>query len=149
MPRVPDESIARLKRSMGLPNPEQPIKIEGADYQAVPDSQHEIKTLKEALAHKTRLCDRIEDQKGRLTTEIHNLEWELSERNNENEALIREKRVTGKKIQDLQMQLDMCQSIALLKQMQEKTQRTAEILSATLAQERPHKRPRNEPVLIE
>jgi hypothetical protein len=40
------------------------------------------------------------------------------------------------------MQLDMCQSIALLKQMQEETQRTAEILSSTLEEERAAKRPR-------
>ena len=104
------------------------------------DYQQEIKQLKEALAHKTKLCDRIEGQKGRLTMEINRLKWELSERMDENETLYGEKRATGKKIQDLQMQLDLCQSIALLKQMQEEGQRTAEILSATLAEERAAKR---------
>lgn len=108
----------------------------------IPDYQNEIKGLKEALAHKTKLCDRIEGQKGRLTMEINKLKWELCEKSDENESLTREKILSGKKIQDLQMQLDVCQSIALLKQMQEEAQRTAEILSATLAEERAAKRPR-------
>lgn len=106
------------------------------------DYQNEIKSLKEALAHKTKLCDRIEGQKGRLTMEINKLKWELSEKLEENCALVREKILSGKKIQDLQMQLDMCQSIALLKQMQEETQRTSEILASTLAEERASKRQR-------
>ena len=85
----------------------------------IPDYQNEIKNLKEALAHKTKLCDRIEGQKGRLTMEINKLKWELGEKADANESLNREKLLMGKKIQDLQMQLDMCQSVALLKQMQE------------------------------
>jgi hypothetical protein len=118
------------------------VDIKQGVCNVIPDYQVEIKQLKEALAHKTKLCDRIEGQKGRLTMEINRLKWELSERMDENEALNGEKRATGKKIQDLQMQLDLCQSIALLKQMQEEAQRTAEILSSTLAEERAAKRPR-------
>jgi chromosome segregation ATPase len=118
------------------------VDIKQGVCNVIPDYQQEIKQLKEALAHKTKLCDRIEGQKGRLTMEINRLKWELSERVDENEALHGEKRATGKKIQDLQMQLDLCQSIALLKQMQEEAQRTAEILSTTLAEERSFKRPR-------
>jgi hypothetical protein len=118
------------------------VDIKQGVCNVIPDYQQEIKQLKEALTHKTKLCDRIEGQKGRLTMEINRLKWELSERMDENEALHQEKRVTGKKIQDLQMQLDLCQSIALLKQMQEEAQRTAEILSSTLAEERSFKRPR-------
>ena len=110
--------------------------------QEVPDYQNEIKSLKEALAHKTKLCDRIEGQMGRLTMEVNKLKWELGEKSDENCSLTREKILSGKKIQDLQMQLDLCQSIALLKQMQEEAQRTAEILSSTLAEERAAKRPR-------
>ena len=56
--------------------------------------------------------------------------------------LRKDKQIQSKKLQDLQVQLDMCQSIALLKQMQEETQRTAEILSSTLEEERAAKRPR-------
>ena len=74
--------------------------------------------------------------------EINKLKWELGEQKDENAALVREKILTGKKIQDLQMQLDMCQSIALLKQMQEETQHTTEILASTLADEREAKRQR-------
>lgn len=118
------------------------VDIKQGVCNVIPDYQNEIKNLREALAHKTKLCDRIEGQKGRLTMEINKLRWELGERNDENETLMMDKRVSAKKIQDLQMQLDMCQSIALLKQMQEETQRTAEILSSTLEEERAAKRPR-------
>ena len=118
------------------------VDIKQGVCNVIPDYQNEIKSLKEALAHKTKLCDRIEGQKGRLTMEINKLKWELGEKSDENCSLIREKILSGKKIQDLQMQLDLCQSIALLKQMQEEAQRTAEILSSTLAEERAAKRPR-------
>jgi hypothetical protein len=125
------------------------VDIKHGVCNVIPDYQKEIRALKDALAHKTKLCDRIENQKGRLTMEINKLRWELGERNDENETLKMDKHVSAKKIQDLQMQLDMCQSIALLKQMQEEAQRTAEILlttseglSATLAEERAAKRQR-------
>jgi hypothetical protein len=123
----------------------QVVKLDGIQdgvCNVIPDYQREIVKLREALAHKTKLCDRIEGQKGRLTMEINKLKWELGEKSDANEALNRDKFITGKKMQDLQMQLDMCQSIALLKQMQEETQRTAEILSSTLADERAAKRQR-------
>jgi len=118
------------------------VDIKQGVCNVIPDYQNEIRNLKEALAHKTKLCDRIEGQKGRLTMEINRLKWELTEKSEENESLNKEKQVMSKKIQDMHMQLDMCQSIALLKQMQEETQRTAEILSSTLAEERAGKRPR-------
>jgi hypothetical protein len=118
------------------------VDIKQGVCNVIPDYQNEIRNLKEALAHKTKLCDRIEGQKGRLTMEINRLKWEVTEKSEENESLNKEKQVMSKKIQDMHMQLDMCQSIALLKQMQEETQRTAEILSSTLAEERAGKRPR-------
>jgi hypothetical protein len=108
----------------------------------IPDYQKEIAKLKQDLAHKTKLCDRIEGQKGRLTMEINRLNFELGERNDEAEALRLQKHEQSKKIQDLLQQLDMCKSIALLKQMQEEAQHTAEILSSTLAEERAAKRVR-------
>lgn len=106
----------------------------------IPDYQKEIAKLKQDLAHKTKLCDRIEGQKGRLTMEINRLNFELGERNDEAEALRLQKHEQSKKIQELLQQLDMCKSIALLKQMQEEAQHTAEILSSTLAEERAAKR---------
>lgn len=123
----------------------QAVKLDGIEQgvlNVIPDYQNEIKCLKEALAHKTKLCDRIEGQKGRLTMEINKLKWELDEKNEENELLRKDKNAQSKKIQELQEQVDLCQSIALLKQMQEETQRTAEILSSTLEDERAAKRPR-------
>jgi hypothetical protein len=123
------------------------VKLEEGQQQqgvcsVVPDYQNEIKTLREALAHKTKLCDRIEVQKGRLTMEVSRLTWQLDEKVEAYESLHREKLLAGRKIQDLQVQLDMCQSIALLKQMQEETQRTTEILASTLAEERAAKKQR-------
>ena len=112
------------------------------DMRRMEDYENEIRDLKQALDHKTKLCDRIEGQKGELIKEISQLKWELGEKSEENETLRKDKQIQSKKLQDLQVQLDMCQSIALLKQMQEETQRTAEILSSTLAEERAAKRPR-------
>jgi hypothetical protein len=118
------------------------VDIKQGVCNVIPDYQNEVKTLKEALAHKTKLCDRIEGQKGRLTMEINKLKWELGERKEEVESLRGDKHALAKKAQELEVRLDMCQSIALLKQMQEETQRTAEILSSTLAEERSAKRAR-------
>jgi hypothetical protein len=125
----------------------QPVKLEEGKQQqevccVIPDYQNEIKTLREALAHKTKLCDRIELQKGRLTMEVNRLTWQLDEKVEAYESLHREKLLANRKIQDLQVQLNMCQSIALLKQMQEETQRTTEILASTLAEERAAKKQR-------
>ena len=47
-----------------------------------------------------------------------------------------------KTIQDLMEKLDMCKGIAMLKQMLEETQHTAEILSSALAEVRNNKRAR-------
>lgn len=118
------------------------VDIKQGVCNVIPDYQNEVKALKEALAHKTKLCDRIEGQKGRLTMEINKLKWELGERKEEVESLRGDKLALARRAQELEVQLDMCQSIALLKQMQEEAQRTAEILASTLEEERAAKRPR-------
>lgn len=137
-----EDVLNSLRRSMNRAIDASIIRDVEEDMRRVEDYENEIKNLKEALAHKTKLCDRIEGQKGRLTMEINKLKWELGEKSEENETLRKDKQAQGKKIQELQEQLDLCQSIALLKQMQEEAQRTAEILSSTLAEERTTKRPR-------
>ena len=134
VPRFTDEILASAQAGHAhekIESGNELVDIKHSVCNVIPDYQKEIRALKDALAHKTKLCDRIENQKGRLTMEINKLRWELGERNDENETLMMDKRVSAKKIQDLQMQLDMCQSIALLKQMQEEAQRTAEILLST------------------
>jgi len=108
----------------------------------IPDYQEKITKLEGALDHKTKMCDRIEGQKGRLTMEINKLKWELSESLEEKQQLREDKTSLTKKIHELLEQQDMYKSIALLKQMQEETQHTAEILVSTLAEERAAKRPR-------
>lgn len=123
----------------------QAVKLDGINQgvlNVIPDYQNELRHLLKSLAHQTALCDRVETQKGRLTMEINKLRWELGEKSEENESLRKDKHAQSKKIQELQEQVDLCQSIALLKQMQEEAQRTAEILSSTLADERAAKRPR-------
>ena len=108
----------------------------------IPDYQKKITNLEEALAHKTKLCDRIEGQKGRLTMEINKLKWEVGELNDKATSLQLQNSQQNKKIQELQEQLDICKSIALLKQTHEELQRTAEILASTLEEERAAKRAR-------
>ena len=121
------------------------VKLEeGGGGCGIPDYQKEITQLKEALAHKTRMCDRIEGQKGRMTMEINRLKSDLSQGFAENESHRREKMVYVNKIQDLQERVELCQGIALLKQVQEEAQHTAEILSSMLAKERATKRQRRE-----
>lgn len=129
----------------GPPRASQAVKLEEnapSHVILLEDDDTELGGLKEALAYQTKLCNRIEAQKARLTMEINQLRWELSEKSEENEALRKDKRAQGKKLQELQVQLDVFQSIALLKQLQEETQRTAETLASALAEERAAKRVR-------
>lgn len=118
------------------------VDIKNGVCGVIPDYQRKITSLEEALAHKTKLCDRIEGQKGRLTMEINRLMWGTGELNDKVESLQKEKCLQSKKIQELQDQLDVYKAIALLKQMQEETQRTADILASTLEEERAAKRAR-------
>lgn len=121
----------------------QVVKLDGIQYgvcNVIPDYQREIEQLKHKLAHKTAMCDRIEGQKGRLTYEINKLKAELEESTIEKESLRHEKQLQVKSIQTLQEQVDMCKGIAILKQMMEETQHTAEVLSSSLAEERESKR---------
>lgn len=118
------------------------VDIKNGVCGVIPDYQKKITNLEEALAHKTKLCDRIEGQKGRLTMEINKLKWEVTELNDKTTSLQLQNSQQNKKIQELQEQLDICKSIALLKQTHEELQRTAEILASTLEEERAAKRAR-------
>jgi chromosome segregation ATPase len=118
------------------------VDIKNGVCGVIPDYQKKITNLEEALAHKTKLCDRIEGQKGRLTMEINKLKWEVGELNDKATSLQLQNFQQNKKIQELQEQLDICKSIALLKQTHEELQRTAEILASTLEEERAAKRAR-------
>ena len=123
----------------------QEVKLDGIQHgmcNVIPDYQKEIEQLKQKLTHKTALCDRIEGQKGRLTYEINKLKLELEESITEKQSLCREKVLHLKSIQELQEQVDMCKGIAMLKQMMDETQHTAEILSSTLEETRESKRTR-------
>ncbi len=139
----------------------QSVKREGVDHgvcNVIPDYQNEIAKLKEALTHKTKMCERIEAQKGNMTMELNKLKSELSQGHTDIESLHREKVSFISRIQELQERVDMCQGITILKQMQEETQytaeilkqtleksqHTAEILTSTLAEERAYKRQRRE-----
>lgn len=118
------------------------VKVEPTAVIKVEVCHDEMKALRDALACKTKQCECIESQKGKLTLEFIKLKWELNEKKDENECLCRERVLANKTIQDLKMQLDVFQSIALLKQLQEETQRTAETLASALAEERAAKRGR-------
>jgi hypothetical protein len=115
----------------------------------VSDYQKEIKDLKDAIACKTAMCETAETE---LTHQAHvvNLQKDyISKLEDQHKAHLLEQLAWSRQgieleseIKTLQEQRGMCQSIALLKQMQEETQRTAEILSSTLADERAAKRQR-------
>jgi hypothetical protein len=124
----------------------QEVKLDGIQHgmcHVIPDYQREIEQLRQKLAHKTALCDRIEGQKGRLTYEINKLKLELDESITQKQSLHREKVMHVMRIQELQEQVDMCKGIAMLKQMLDETQHTTEILTSTLAEERANKRSRS------
>lgn len=132
--------------------------VEHGSCIVIPDYPNEIARLKEALTHKTKMCERIEKQKGCLTMEINKQKSELTQIHTSIESLHREKVGFISRIQDLQERVDMCKGITILKQMQEETQytaeilkqtleksqHTAEILTSTLAEERASKRQRSE-----
>ena len=118
MSRIPDSFIDLVN-----------IKEEGSN-------REEVCSSREALSHKTMLCDRIDSQGRTLTAEINGLESEV-------DSLYRDKRVLSKKIQEIKTQLDVCKSVAALKDMQEETQRIADNLLSALSDMRGIKRQRS------
>lgn len=124
--------------------------IENGVCNVIPDYQKEILKLKEALAYKTAACDTIEGKlayKTRLVNQqdlfIATMEEEHSLHVKEKQAWAHERGALKTQISGLLEQINMCKSIALLQQMQEKTQHTAEILASTLEEERACKRQRD------
>ena len=120
------------------------VKIEARDPAACnsPGPDRSIRVLREALGHKTRLCERLETQRGCLVVDVARLRWELNERTGETESLRAEKVVLNRKLQELSDHQEMARCVAMLKQIQDEAQHTAELLSSTLAEERALKRRR-------
>ena len=110
----------------------------------IKENQELITLLSSQLAHKGALCERIERQKGVLTSEIRKLKLELEESNVGKIRFRNENNAQADRIKDLTEKIDMCRGIALLNQMIDETLCTAETLESTLANHRASKRPRNE-----
>ncbi len=122
------------------------VDIKQGVCNVIPDYQNEIKVLKDALAKKTAACDTIEGKLAHKTRLIDQQDAYINKMEEEQKELTEQKRLLKRtisnqeeKIAMFQEQLDMSKH---LYQVLEKTQRTAEILSSTLAEEREAKKRR-------
>lgn len=125
----------------------QVVKLDGIENgvcNVIPDYQNEIKTLKEALAKKTSLCDTVEGKLAHKTRMINQQNDYITKLEDQHKSHLLEQLAWSRqgaelqsKITALQEQLDTSRN---LQQMLEQARLTAEILSATLAEERAAKR---------
>jgi len=132
----------------------QAVKLDGIEQgvcHVIPDYQNENAKLKDALAKKTAACDTIEGKlayKTRLVNQhevfVAKLEEAQVQHVKDTQAWTHEKASMQSQITALQEQLDLCRSIAHLREMQESMLHTANVLSSTLAEERAAKRARTQ-----
>lgn len=104
--------------------------------------EHEISRLRELLARKTAEYDTMEGKLAFKTRLVNQLEEEQLLHSREARASTRERASLRSHLSSLQDQVDLCKSIANLKEMQESLQSTANVLSSTLSEERAAKRAR-------
>lgn len=129
----------------------QAVKLEGIEHgvcNVIPDYQNEIAKLKDILTKKTAACDTIEGRLAYKTRVVNQQDKYIAELEEDRRVLVEQKQtLIQEKINlfnentTLKEQLDLSRH---LKQILEKTQHTAEILSSTLAEERATKRQRLE-----
>jgi hypothetical protein len=129
----------------------QAVKLEGIHNgvcYVIPDYQNEIAKLKDTLTKKTAACDTIEGRLAYKTRVVNQQDKYIAELEEDRRVLVEQKQtLIQEKINlfnentTLKEQLDLSRH---LKQILEKTQHTAEILSSTLAEERASKRQRRE-----
>jgi len=129
------------------------VDIKHGVCNVIPDYQNEIKTLKDALVHKTAVCDTVEGKLGHKTRLINQqdayiakLEEDAKVFISEKQAWMREKSELVNKNSILEDELEKSRNF---KSILEKAchfvdiaSQTAEILSSTLAEERAAKRAR-------
>lgn len=123
----------------------QMIKSEGDQHSicnVIPEYQKEIELLKQKLAYKTALYDKIEGQVVKKTHELYKLTVELEALTHENKSLSARLQTLAEEKVALIEQVDLCKASAMLKQMMEETRYTTEVLSSVLTQERASKRQR-------
>jgi hypothetical protein len=119
----------------------QVVKLDGIEHgvcNVIPDYQKEIEQLKQKLAHKTALCDKIEGQKAYQTREIRKQAMEIDTLKDERLIHIMEKKAWVDEKAILLEQVDLCKAITQAKQMTE----AAQALSAMIVSERDSKRQR-------
>ena len=120
----------------------QAVKLEGIEQgvcHVIPDYQNEIVKLKDALAKKTAACDTIEGKLAYKTRVINQQGKYIDKLDEEQQLLVQQNRVLARENTVMKEQLELSQH---LKQTLEKSQHLADILSATLAEERAAKRAR-------
>jgi hypothetical protein len=120
----------------------QAVKLEGIEQgvcHVIPDYQNEIVKLKDALAKKTAACDTIEGKLAYKTRVINQQGRYIDKLDEEQQLLVQQNRGLVRENTIMKEQLELSQH---LKQTLEKSQHLADILSATLAEERAAKRAR-------
>lgn len=153
-----EKTMAAIKQSMTLQEEtkaavvkvesslqSQVVKLEGIEHgvcNVIPDYQKEIELLKQKLAHKTALCDKIEGQKAYQTREIRKQAMEIDTLKDERLIHIMEKKAWVDEKAILMEQVDLCKAITQAKQMTEAAQETTAILSSIIESKRDCKRQR-------
>jgi hypothetical protein len=148
-----EKTMAAMKQSMALQEEtkaavvkvedslqSQAVKLEGIENgvcNVIPDYQKEIELLKQKLAHKTALCDKIEGQKAYQTREIRKQAMEIDELKDERIVHMQERQVWANEKAALLEQVDLCKAITQAKRMTEAAQETAAILSSMISSKRP------------
>jgi hypothetical protein len=124
----------------------QVVKLEGIEHgvcNVIPDYQKEIEMLKQKLAHKTALCDKIEGQKAYQTREIRKQAMEIDGLRDEKIIHQMEKQAWMSEKASLLEQVDLCKAITQAKQMSEAAQEATAVLSSMITSDRMSKRTRN------
>ena len=120
----------------------QAAKLDGIEQgvcHVIPDYQNEIVKLKDALAKKTAACDTIEGKLAYKTRVINQQGRYIDKLDEDQQLLAQQNRGLARENTLMKEQLELSQH---LKQTLEKSQHLADILSATLAEERAAKRAR-------
>jgi hypothetical protein len=154
-----EKTMAAIKQSMALQEEtkavvvkvegslqSQVVKLEGIEHgvcNVIPDYQKEIEMLKQKLAHKTALCDKIEGQKAYQTREIRKQAMEIDGLRDEKIIHQMEKQAWMSEKASLLEQVDLCKAITQAKQMSEAAQEATAVLASMITSDRMSKRTRN------
>jgi chromosome segregation ATPase len=98
------------------------VDIKQGVCNVIPDYQKEIKILKDALEHKTRLCDIQEGKTAAQTTKLNRVEREIEVLRKRSEDQSKREQALLEKIKELEQTSSLCKAIEQLKEMTKLTQ---------------------------